>query len=266
MSHSVTNVPLLFQWVTNSPGNSVRHGCDMVGSPVLWIGGGREMAQEKSNNLSKARETLVAQREKIVRAQAWRPSRRTACAGRADPGESDPDKAQNPRPGLRSLPLWWRRRAKLGRAYPRSRRCAAIPSSAEHNTADTFSVTSPPDAIARLRRASPFSGNIPGPACGSFQTPHTTSYMSKIDLSVVAFMIDVDDGHKLGVLFVVEPERDVSHMWLVRRQKDAGFPSPIFFGGIRFWKLSDLERWEADQQPTPNARAARNMKAARAAQ
>ena len=41
---------------------------------------------------------------------------------------------------------------------------------------------------------------------------------------------------------------DVSHMWLVRRQKDAGFPSPIFFGGIRFWKLSDLERWEADQQ------------------
>ena len=59
---------------------------------------------------------------------------------------------------------------------------------------------------------------------------------------------------------------EVSHMWLVRRQKDAGFPSPIFFGGIRFWKLSDLERWEADQQPTPNARAARNMKAARAAQ
>jgi len=59
---------------------------------------------------------------------------------------------------------------------------------------------------------------------------------------------------------------DVSHMWLVRRQKDAGFPSPIFFGGIRFWKLRDLERWEADQQPTPNARAARNMKAARAAQ
>src|SRR6202040_4462781 len=48
---------------------------------------------------------------------------------------------------------------------------------------------------------------------------------------------------------------DVSHMWLVRRQKDAGFPSPIFFGGIRFWKLSDLERWEKDQRAVPKVRA-----------
>jgi hypothetical protein len=48
---------------------------------------------------------------------------------------------------------------------------------------------------------------------------------------------------------------DVSHMWLVRRQKDAGFPSPLFFGGIRFWKLSDLERWEKDQTTAPKVRA-----------
>ena len=47
---------------------------------------------------------------------------------------------------------------------------------------------------------------------------------------------------------------DVSHMWLVRRQKDAGFPSPTFLGGIRFWKLSDLERWEKDQKTAPNNR------------
>jgi hypothetical protein len=59
---------------------------------------------------------------------------------------------------------------------------------------------------------------------------------------------------------------DVSHMWLVRRQKDSGFPSPSFFGGIRFWKLSELERWEADQQPNSKARATRDMKAARAVQ
>jgi hypothetical protein len=59
---------------------------------------------------------------------------------------------------------------------------------------------------------------------------------------------------------------DVSHMWLVRRQKDAGFPSPTFFGGIRFWKLSELERWEADQQPNSKARSTRDMKAARAVQ
>ena len=57
---------------------------------------------------------------------------------------------------------------------------------------------------------------------------------------------------------------DVSHMWLVRRQKDSGFPSPTFFGGIRFWKLSELERWEAGQQPHSKARTARDMKAARA--
>jgi hypothetical protein len=48
---------------------------------------------------------------------------------------------------------------------------------------------------------------------------------------------------------------DVSHMWLVRRQKDAGFPAPTFFGGTRFWKLSDLERWEKDQNTAPKVRA-----------
>jgi hypothetical protein len=48
---------------------------------------------------------------------------------------------------------------------------------------------------------------------------------------------------------------DVSHMWLVRRQKDAGFPPPTIFGGIRFWKLSDLERWEKDQKTAPKIRA-----------
>ena len=48
---------------------------------------------------------------------------------------------------------------------------------------------------------------------------------------------------------------DVSHMWLVRRQKDVGFPSPTILGGIRFWKLSDLERWEKDQNTAPKVRA-----------
>jgi predicted DNA-binding transcriptional regulator AlpA len=47
---------------------------------------------------------------------------------------------------------------------------------------------------------------------------------------------------------------DVSHMWLVRRQNDAGFPSPTILGGIRFWKLSDLERWEKDQKSAPKIR------------
>ena len=47
---------------------------------------------------------------------------------------------------------------------------------------------------------------------------------------------------------------DVSHMWLVRLQKDAGFPLPTILGGIRFWKLSDLERWEKDQRTAPKNR------------
>jgi predicted DNA-binding transcriptional regulator AlpA len=35
-----------------------------------------------------------------------------------------------------------------------------------------------------------------------------------------------------------------SHMWVVRRMKDAGFPSPVYFGRRRFWRESDLEAWE----------------------
>jgi hypothetical protein len=54
---------------------------------------------------------------------------------------------------------------------------------------------------------------------------------------------------------------DVSHMWLVRRQKDAGFPSPTILGGIRFWKLSDLERWEKDQKTAPKIRTNNLQKA-----
>jgi predicted DNA-binding transcriptional regulator AlpA len=47
----------------------------------------------------------------------------------------------------------------------------------------------------------------------------------------------------------------VSHMWLVRRQQDAGFPPPTILGGIRFWKLSELEHWENDQKAAPKTRA-----------
>jgi predicted DNA-binding transcriptional regulator AlpA len=47
-----------------------------------------------------------------------------------------------------------------------------------------------------------------------------------------------------------------SHMWVERRLgNDPTFPRPVFFGRMRFWKLSELERWEA-------AQAARKPKAA----
>jgi predicted DNA-binding transcriptional regulator AlpA len=40
----------------------------------------------------------------------------------------------------------------------------------------------------------------------------------------------------------------VSHMFVERRLKnDATFPKPVFLGRLRFWKLSELEAWEAAQ-------------------
>ena len=39
-----------------------------------------------------------------------------------------------------------------------------------------------------------------------------------------------------------------SAMWLRRRMADSGFPRPVHFGSSeRFWKLSEVEQWEADQ-------------------
>jgi predicted DNA-binding transcriptional regulator AlpA len=52
----------------------------------------------------------------------------------------------------------------------------------------------------------------------------------------------------------------VSHMWIERRQRDADFPAPVYFGGMRFWKLSDLERWELSQAARPKARLTRGLK------
>ena len=39
-----------------------------------------------------------------------------------------------------------------------------------------------------------------------------------------------------------------SHMFIERRLKnDPTFPRPTFIGRLRFWRLSDLEAWEAAQ-------------------
>ena len=40
----------------------------------------------------------------------------------------------------------------------------------------------------------------------------------------------------------------VSHMWIERRlQDDPAFPKPVKMGRLRFWRLSELEAWEALQ-------------------
>jgi predicted DNA-binding transcriptional regulator AlpA len=40
---------------------------------------------------------------------------------------------------------------------------------------------------------------------------------------------------------------NVSDMWLYRREHDAdsNFPKPIRISGRRFWRLSDVMRWES---------------------
>ena len=36
-----------------------------------------------------------------------------------------------------------------------------------------------------------------------------------------------------------------SVMWIERRMKDSDFPSPVYFGALRFWRVSDLVVWDA---------------------
>jgi len=47
----------------------------------------------------------------------------------------------------------------------------------------------------------------------------------------------------------------VSHMWILRRQADSGFPPCVYFARKRFWPVKALEKWEAEQadkpRPTP---------------
>ena len=36
-----------------------------------------------------------------------------------------------------------------------------------------------------------------------------------------------------------------SPVWLHRRQQDPDFPKPIYVAGMRYWRLTDLEAYEA---------------------
>jgi predicted DNA-binding transcriptional regulator AlpA len=63
---------------------------------------------------------------------------------------------------------------------------------------------------------------------------------------------------------VRRPYGNCSEMWIIRRMKDGGFPTPVYFGHLRFWRESDLREWERRQITAPKARPARDMTAARA--
>jgi predicted DNA-binding transcriptional regulator AlpA len=57
---------------------------------------------------------------------------------------------------------------------------------------------------------------------------------------------------------------NVSETWIERRMKDAGFPQPVYFGHLRFWRESDLLQWKRAQITSPKPRPSRRMVAARA--
>lgn len=46
-----------------------------------------------------------------------------------------------------------------------------------------------------------------------------------------------------------------SHMWIIRRQAQDGFPGPTYLGRQRFWRLANLIAWER-AQATKGAQAA----------
>ena len=46
---------------------------------------------------------------------------------------------------------------------------------------------------------------------------------------------------------VCERYGSCSKMWIERRMKDSGFPPPIYFGALRFWRVSDLVAWDAEK-------------------
>jgi predicted DNA-binding transcriptional regulator AlpA len=50
---------------------------------------------------------------------------------------------------------------------------------------------------------------------------------------------------------------NASDMWLDRRLKDdSGFPTPVYFGRQRYWRLSELEAWEREcARRSPERRA-----------
>ena len=38
----------------------------------------------------------------------------------------------------------------------------------------------------------------------------------------------------------------VSRMWIHRRTDDSGFPAPVRFARLRYWRANDLEQWDVE--------------------
>lgn len=44
-----------------------------------------------------------------------------------------------------------------------------------------------------------------------------------------------------------------SDMWIWRRQQDDNFPTPLRISGQRYWKLSELQKWEESKREVADA-------------
>jgi predicted DNA-binding transcriptional regulator AlpA len=58
---------------------------------------------------------------------------------------------------------------------------------------------------------------------------------------------------------------NASAMWIVRRLANDGFPKPIYLAGARFWRIADLDAWDAAEIAKPKPTRERDMATVRAA-
>ena len=58
---------------------------------------------------------------------------------------------------------------------------------------------------------------------------------------------DLETETYLKTQQVCERYGHCSAMWIERRMKDRGFPRPVYFGALRFWRVSDLVAWDTAQ-------------------
>jgi predicted DNA-binding transcriptional regulator AlpA len=60
-----------------------------------------------------------------------------------------------------------------------------------------------------------------------------------------------NDSRYLTAAQIMERFGGVSHMWIIRRMADAGFPQPVRFTSSktsrRFWRVADVEQWERER-------------------
>jgi hypothetical protein len=58
---------------------------------------------------------------------------------------------------------------------------------------------------------------------------------------------------------------NASAMWITRRLANDGFPAPLYIAGSRFWRVADLDLWDAAQIAKPRPQRVRDMAAVRSA-